>query len=111
MPFPGAYLRVLLPGILLLYSASYFAQQHRWQQSADYKMEVTLNDSLHTLHGFSSITYHNNSPHGLTYIYIHLWPNAYRSSNTALADQELRSGNTELYYAPEKDLGYIDSLR
>ncbi len=86
------------------------AQQSYWQQQADYKIEVTLNDTLHELKGFITITYKNNSPQKLDYIYMHLWPNAYRDQTSALADQLLENGRTAFYYSKPWQRGYMDSL-
>jgi hypothetical protein len=49
-----------------------------WQQHVDYKMEVTLHDSLQQLAGMSVIKYTNNSPDSLDRIYMHLYPNAFQ---------------------------------
>ncbi len=86
------------------------AQQQYWQQELRYKMEVSLNDSLHTLNAFSTIQYKNNGPVALSEIFFHLWPNAYRDNNTALARQHLQRNNLSLYYSTEQERGYIDSL-
>lgn len=43
-----------------------------WQQRADYKIEVTLNDENQTLSGKEIITYYNNSPDQLDYLWIQL---------------------------------------
>tara|TARA_Y100000590_G_scaffold435016_1_gene553944 strand:+ start:739 stop:3747 length:3009 start_codon:yes stop_codon:yes gene_type:complete len=51
---------------------------HYWQQRVDYKMDVTLHDSLFQLAGRSIIKYTNNSPDSLDRIYIHLYPNAFQ---------------------------------
>ena len=51
---------------------------HYWQQRADYKMDVTLHDSVLQLAGRSIINYTNNSPDSLDRIYIHLYPNAFQ---------------------------------
>src|SRR5690606_22847769 len=47
--------------------------QTYWQQKADTKIEVTLDDENHFLRGFEHLYYQNNSPDTLHYIYIHLW--------------------------------------
>ena len=84
--------------------------QEYFQQRTDYKIQVRLNDSLHQLSAFENIIYTNNSPDTLSFIYFHLWPNAYKNNSTPLAVQLLRSGQTKFYYAPVSDYGYIDSL-
>ena len=86
------------------------AQSDYFQQKVDIKIEVYLNDKNHTLSAFEEIVYHNNSDDTLHFIYIHLWPNAYQSTHTALGKQLLEEGNTNLYFAYNKDKGYIDSL-
>ena len=43
-----------------------------WQQRADYNIEVSLNESNHMLSGKETITYHNNSPDPLGYLWVQL---------------------------------------
>ena len=43
-----------------------------YQQKADYKINVSLNDSDQTIHGEKTITYTNNSPDQLTYLWVQL---------------------------------------
>jgi len=86
------------------------AQQPYFQQEVNYKIKVSLNDKVNTLHAFSEIQYINNSSTSISYIYFHLWPNAYKNNSTALAKQLLNHGNASLYYSKEADRGYIDSL-
>ena len=84
--------------------------QNTWQQEVNYKINVSLNDVDHSLSANEKIEYINNSPDELTKIYIHLWPNAYRDSKSALAKQLYESGKKELYYGDLKNRGGIDSL-
>lgn len=86
------------------------AQENYFQQEVNYKIDVTLDDVTHKLSAFEKIEYINNSLQPLTYIYFHLWPNAYKNNETALAKQLLQSGETTMYFAKSEDLGYIDSL-
>ncbi len=86
------------------------AQQPYFQQEVNYKIEVTLNDVNHTLKGFEKIDYINNDNKAISFIYFHLWPNAYKNNRTALAKQLLENGNDKLQYAKENELGFIDSL-
>lgn len=81
-----------------------------FQQEVNYTIDVKLNDVDNTLKGFEEIQYINNSPHTLRHLYFHLWPNAYKNNETALAKQFIENGSTAFYYAEEKDRGYIDSL-
>ena len=41
-----------------------------WQQQADYEIDVELNDLTHEVTGSEKITYHNNSPDALNYIWL-----------------------------------------
>ena len=43
-----------------------------WQQQADYDISVTLNDQNQTITGEETITYHNNSPDKLDYLWLQL---------------------------------------
>ncbi len=84
--------------------------QTYFQQETNYIIEVELDDSNHVLFGKEKIEYINNSPDTLRYIYFHLWPNAYKNGQTALAKQLRASGNEVLNQSSPDDRGYIDSL-
>ena len=43
-----------------------------WQQRADYKMKITLNDEERRVYGEETITFHNNSPDELSYLWLQL---------------------------------------
>jgi len=90
-----------------LYKAS---AQHYFQQNVNYRIEVSLNDSLHELNAYEEIEYVNNSPDTLKSLFFHLWPNAYFNNSTALAKElfEIR-GKQKLFDDPTLR-GYIDSL-
>ncbi len=81
-----------------------------FQQQVNYDIKVELNDITHELTGFETITYTNNSPKTLQYIYFHLWPNAYESHKTALCKQKLEERSTLLYFAPDSALGHISDI-
>tara|TARA_R110000737_G_scaffold350964_1_gene391674 strand:- start:35383 stop:38364 length:2982 start_codon:yes stop_codon:yes gene_type:complete len=84
--------------------------QNDWQQTVNYKIDVQLNDIDHFLDGQIEMEYINNSPDALTFIYIHLWPNAYSSDKTALAKQIYQEGNDILRFEGESSKGCIDQL-
>lgn len=85
-------------------------QSQYFQQEVNYKIQVKLDDDNHVLRAFEELEYTNNAPHALDYIYFHLWPNAYKNNQTAMAKQLLENGKTDFYYAQESDRGFIDSL-
>ena len=79
--------KTFLTIILSLFYFSIFAQQAYFQQDLKYNIDVTLNDKDKSLKGFETITYKNNSPSNLDFIWFHIWPNAYKNQSTALFKQ------------------------
>lgn len=63
------------------------AQADYWQQEVHYTISVALDDQQHSLKGDLQLVYINNSPDTLRYIWFHIWPNAYRNEQTAMAKQ------------------------
>jgi len=96
--------------LLVMCSINLIAQKNEWQQQTDYKISVELNDKEHTLKGFLELSYYNHSPDTLKNIWIHLWPNAYRTDNTAFGDQHLENGNMDFYFSEQEERGYINRL-
>jgi aminopeptidase N len=54
---------------------------HYWQQQADYVIEVELNDDTQTITGKETITYHNNAPETLTFLWLQLDQNILAEDN------------------------------
>ncbi|MFK7786516.1 MAG: M1 family metallopeptidase [Crocinitomicaceae bacterium] len=86
-----------------------FSQEY-FQQEVNYTIDVRLDDTGHELFGQEEFEYINNSPDELNKIMIHLWPNAYSSGRTALADQQYHQGDEKLRLGSDGLKGYIDSL-
>ena len=84
--------------------------QEYWQQKVDYTISVELDDVNHYLNANETFVYTNNSPNDLNEIYIHLWPNAYKNKETALAKQQYKSGEKILFHGDASLKGWIDSL-
>lgn len=58
-----------------------------WQQRADHKISVTLNDKNQSITGKQTITYHNQSPDALAYLWLQLDQNMRADdSNTPLSN-------------------------
>ena len=55
-----------------------------WQQRADYVISVELDDAKRRLTGDETITYHNQSPHGLNYLWVQLDQNRFRPDSDDL---------------------------
>ncbi|HEV2481630.1 MAG TPA: M1 family metallopeptidase [Puia sp.] len=100
--------------VLLLIVCSFrlpgLAQDHYFQQEVHYVLDVTLNDSAHTLDAFARIRYINHSPDTLHYIWFHCWPNAYKNDRTAFSEQLLGNGRTDFYFSDKQARGYINRL-
>ena len=60
-----------------------------WQQRADYKISVVLDDENQRLKGSETITYTNNSPVDLTYLWVQLDQN--RFEQQALGHQAMEA--------------------
>ncbi len=65
-----------------------------WQQKADYKISIELDDDKRQLHGEETITYTNNSPDALRYLWLQLDQNmrakdsdTHKTSSSALSDK------------------------
>ena len=55
-----------------------------WQQEADYVMDLTIDDENQILYGDETITFHNNSPDQLNYLWVQL-------------DQNVRASDSDSY--------------
>ncbi|MEM1114675.1 MAG: M1 family metallopeptidase [Pseudomonadota bacterium] len=54
-----------------------------WQQRADYVIEISLDDERQRLEGNETITYYNNSPHPLSYLWVQLDQNRFQPDSMA----------------------------
>lgn len=100
---------------LTLFTVSIFAafslfSQTYWQQEVNYKIEVTLDDKNNEITAVEEFEYINNSPNKLDFLYIHLWPNAYKNQKTALGQQQWKDGETKLKFGNDSIKGSIDGL-
>ena len=66
-----------------------------------FEIDVELDVKNKTLVGHIKTTYVNNSPDTLSFLYYHLWPNAYKDPNTKFADQQLQLQNPSFEYASD----------
>jgi hypothetical protein len=95
---------------LSLLCATITNAQTYFQQEVNYKIDVTLNDKTNVLSAYEEFEYINNAGTALDKIYVHIWPNAYKNKETALAEQLINMNNTSMEFAEEGELGYMDSL-
>jgi Peptidase family M1 domain len=91
--------------------STFLNAQPRWQQQADYQMEVSLDPQKHLIKGRAFITYFNNSPDTLSKVYFHLYWNAFqpgsmmdvRSRSLPDPDRRVQDRISKL---SEKEIGY-----
>ena len=57
-----------------------------WQQRADYTIKATLDEKTNTLSGVETITYYNNSPDDLPYLWVQLDQNVNKKENEDFGD-------------------------
>ena len=75
-----------------------------WQNRADYKINCTLNTEQHKVSGEVEITYTNNSPDNLKFLWLQLDQNIYKKSSRASATTTQTGGR---YANSEFTEGYI----
>ncbi len=63
-----------------------------WQQRADYDMDIVLKEDKRQIHGKETITYYNQSPDELTYLWVQL-------------DQNMRAKDSDTYKARQTKMG------
>lgn len=103
--------KITLALVALGMSVASLAQSKPYfQQDVKFKIDVKLDDERNMLYGYEELVYTNNSPVALNEIYMHIWPNAYKNRNTALAKQLARNRNFVLFTTLAENKGYIDSL-
>ena len=73
-----------------------------WQNETDYVIEATLDDEAHTITGKVTLTYTNNSPQTLDFIWIHLEQNRFKSDSRGTLTTPI-GGNR---YNGDEDGGY-----
>ena len=80
-------MKLFIP-FLFVFLAFKATSQNYFQQEVNYDINVALDDKLHELNADITMEYTNNSPDALNFIWMHLWPNAYKNGKTALAKQQ-----------------------
>jgi len=103
-------LTIFILASICLCSLRSYSQSSYWQQQANFEIKVKLNDIDQTLDAFETITYTNNSPDTLKFIWFHIWPNAYKNDKTAFSEQLLQNGRTDFYFSNKQQRGYINRL-
>jgi len=100
----------LLPTPGAIRTASGAPGQAYWQQRADYTIRATLDESKRSLSGAGTVTYHNNSPDTLKYLWLQLDQNIYQQGSDARQSATLPSRNAWIGATQQTGLKY-DGLR
>ncbi len=89
--YPFTWIARRLLFIYMIVTLSFFdaLSQKYFQQEVNYKINVSLNDTLYELRAFEKMEYINHSPDTLHFIWFHL-TNAYSNNRTPLAKQVFR---------------------
>ncbi len=104
--------RIILTSLISLLTSTMMLCQY-WQQSADYKMEITMDVDNHQYDGMQQITYVNNSPDTLDRLYYHLYFNAFQPGSmmdvrsTTIQDPDKRVGDRISNLSPE-EYGWVE---
>ena len=69
-----------------------------WQQNVDYQIDVTLDENTKSIQGQEIITYHNNSPIALDYLWIQL-------------DQNIRKNNSKIELSTSDNVEEISTTK
>jgi len=74
-----------------------------WQQDVDYSIKAKLIDTANVIVGDETLTYYNNSPDELPFVFFHLYSNA-NTKNSYLADQ-YKNNKIPLSFGPYRERG------
>ena len=62
-----------------------------WQQRADYTIRATLDEAKRSISATETVTYHNNSPDALSYLWLQLDQNVFSADSDALTTETVAS--------------------
>ncbi len=76
-----------------------------WQQDVYYKMDVVIDEKTDIIHGKEKLTYWNNSPDTLNFVYFHLYANQAVKGSYLSKQTEANGGTVSYGKYQEKGLG------
>jgi hypothetical protein len=100
----------LLPTPTTIRTASGSPGHAYWQQRADYAIRATLDEATRSINGAETITYHNNSPDTLTYLWVQLDQNIFKPNSDARTGATLPSRDAWKAATPETGVKF-DAIR
>ncbi len=92
-------LDVDLPSPNVFRAASGAPGSQYWQQRADYKIDVSLDESLQRITASETVTYTNHSPDTLRYIWLQLDQNRFADGSAARVTETAGSSKDQLSYS------------
>jgi hypothetical protein len=97
----------IFPALIYVLSAS---AQSDWKQSLHYELRAKFNPTDKSLDALMKLRYTNHSPDTISFIWFHVWPNAYRNDKTLYSEQLLENGDTHFYFSSKEQKGYLNRL-
>jgi len=98
---------LIFPLLLIILRAS---GQSDWKQSLRYDMHVKFYPVEKSLDVRMNLQYSNHSPDTISFIWFHVWPNAYRNDLTSYSEQLIENGDTRFYFSAKEQKGYLNRL-
>jgi hypothetical protein len=102
----------LLPLIYLFCTGIVQSQPDRWQQGAEYEMDIQFDVNTHRFSGTQKLVYYNNSPDELDRAFYHLYFNAFQPNSMmdvrsrTIVDPDSRVGGRIARLNPNQ-IGYL----
>lgn len=100
---------IIFISIFFLFDKTGFSQNY-FQQKVDYDIKAELDTLDNKLSVEAKMFYTNNSPDDLDKIILHLWLNAMRDKSSNFANQQLKMGRYDFYFANDKLLGGYEDI-
>jgi hypothetical protein len=98
---------LILPALFFILQSS---AQSIWKQGLHYDLHVKFKPAEKSLDALMKLQYTNHSPDTLSFIWFHVWPNAYRNDMTSYTEQLLENGDTKYYFSNKDQKGYLNRL-
>ena len=81
-----------------------------WQQRADYKIQIKLNEESRSVEGSETITYTNNSPLTLKYIWLQLDQNIFAKESINNLTRPWQGGESSVDFSTLRRQNFMDSF-
>jgi hypothetical protein len=92
-------------------SQAQIKSQAKWQQKVNHTIQATLGKRGDTLYITQEIEYTNNSPEAITFIYFHMWPEAFANKQTEFGKESRRIGTKTFVNATKQELSEVRDMK